>query len=132
MTNKSKNRRSIARVATVCALLLLLGSPWGAIARAETPELPEAVARAVLADLSRETEIPENALTIVAAERETWPDGCLGLAEPDRFCTQALVSGWEVSIRSARREWTYRTDDTGATVKLDRGHQLKSRSRQAT
>jgi hypothetical protein len=59
----------------------------------------------------------------VEAEQRIWPDGCLGLAEPDEFCTQALVRGWRVVVTDGEREWIYRTSGRSQPiqVRLERG-----------
>lgn len=89
---------------------------------AET-NLPQSIANTVLRDVSRRTGLPRSSFDIVEAERQTWPDGCLGLAKPDEFCTQALVSGWRVVVTDGRREWIYRTGGTSQPiqVRLERG-----------
>ncbi len=80
--------------------------------------LPQAVANAVRRDLSQQTGISRNKLSIVESSRETWPNGCLGIPKPGEMCTQARVEGWEVVVSDGSREWTYRTDSTGRNVRL--------------
>jgi len=84
---------------------------------AET-NLPQPIANAVLRDVSRRTGLPRSRFEIVEAERRTWPDGCLGLAEPDEFCTQALVPGWRVVVTHGRRAWIYRTGGTAQPIQV--------------
>jgi len=83
----------------------------------ETRELPAPVQAAVFADLSQRTGQAVAGFQVTQAEPQTWPDGCLGLAAPDQFCTQMLVSGWRVTVRDGTRSWVYRTDANGSQVK---------------
>jgi hypothetical protein len=84
----------------------------------QTTQLPEKVANAVLEDLSKRTGKPASTLKINQAESRTWNDGCLGLAEPDTLCTQALVPGWLVKATDSSKTWVYHTNRNGSIVKL--------------
>lgn len=81
--------------------------------------LPDSIQRSVLQDLAQQTgEAPEG-FQIIQAQKQTWPDGCLGLATPDMLCTMALVEGWQVQVSNGSQTWTYRTDAFGDVVKLE-------------
>lgn len=79
---------------------------------------PKAIADAVLQDLSRRTGSPSPSFRIIEAGEKTWPDGCLGLAGADEFCTQALVSGWRVVVTDGTQEWIYRTSNPPAPIQV--------------
>lgn len=81
--------------------------------------LPGQVATAVRQEVAKQTGTAPGKFRITEYSRETWPNGCLGLNEPDQICTQALVPGWRVVVSDGSREWTYRTDSNGKTVRLD-------------
>jgi hypothetical protein len=86
---------------------------------ADTVEsLPDAIANAVLDDISRRHNLDTSQLKILNVARQTWSDGCLGLGG-DQICTQALVPGWLVIVGSEEKLWAYRTDGTGSVVALD-------------
>ena len=85
----------------------------------QTDPLPSAVANAVRQDLSRRTNISPDKFKVVKATPQTWPDGCLGLAQPDEFCLQMLVEGWRVVISDSNQTWVYRTDSQGRTLRLE-------------
>lgn len=91
---------------------------------AETPlNLPKPIAAAVLRKVSQQTGQPTSAFNILRAERQTWPDGCLGLSQPGISCTQALVEGWQVTVERAggdHQRFVYRTNKSGSLVKLDK------------
>lgn len=88
--------------------------------RSQQKNLPDAVAEAVLQDASRQSNLPIKELRIVNAEPRNWQDGCLGLAPPDTFCPQIVVSGWQVTVEGKQQSFVYRTNDTGSLVKLAR------------
>ena len=81
--------------------------------------LPCELIEAIRQDLSRQTGIAPEKLKVIEASRETWPDGCLGLAKPDQFCTQLLVEGWRVLVSDGSQTWVYRTDKEGRTIRLE-------------
>jgi hypothetical protein len=74
---------------------------------------------AVRQDLSNRTNLGRDRFELVKASQETWPNGCLGLANSDEMCTQALVEGWQIVMESGDRTWVYRTDSRGRTVRLE-------------
>lgn len=81
--------------------------------------LPTAIETSIRQDLARRTNLKENQFDIKQASPQTWSDGCLGLGKSDEFCTQALVRGWRVVMEYKKQTWTYRTDETGMTLRLE-------------
>ncbi|MGF1491929.1 MAG: hypothetical protein ACFBSC_05620 [Microcoleaceae cyanobacterium] len=90
--------------------------PWK---MAQSSELPDQVMQAVLKDATERSGLEASELTVASANPKNWPNGCLGLAEPDVFCTMAIVPGWEVTVASDSQQWVYRTNQTGSLVKFD-------------
>lgn len=88
--------------------------------------LPPAVALAVRQDLSTQTGISPEKLTITEVERQTWPNSCLGLAQPDEFCGQMLVEGWRVVLSNGRQTWVYRTDLKGQVFRLEQNQSVSN------
>lgn len=82
--------------------------------------LPNPVAEAVLQDASSRSKLPREQLKIAGSQQQSWPDGCLGLAEPETFCPQIVVSGWKVTVQGREKSLVYRTDNTGSLVKLEK------------
>ncbi|MGL5872704.1 MAG: hypothetical protein ACRC2R_10120 [Xenococcaceae cyanobacterium] len=82
--------------------------------------LPDRVASAVLKDASKRSKLPTSQLSIFKSTAKEWPDGCLGLASPDTFCTQAIVSGWQVIVEGKGQHLVYRTNDSGSLVELEK------------
>ena len=81
--------------------------------------LPEKVAVAVTQQAAMHLNLPLEALQIVEATQKTWPDSCLGLAEPMVFCAQVLTKGWLVTVAGADQQLTYRTNSIGTVVKRE-------------
>ncbi|MBD3880965.1 hypothetical protein IFO70_04270 [Phormidium tenue FACHB-886] len=80
-------------------------------------QLPRRVARQVQRDAAQRFNVPRRDLQVVQFSRETWTDGCLGLAAPNERCTGALVEGWRVELTNGQQNWVYRTDLTAQMVR---------------
>lgn len=50
-------------------------------------------------------------------EPMTWPDGCLGVAQPDEMCTQALVPGYRIVVEANGARYVLHTDESGTQVR---------------
>jgi len=85
-----------------------------------TNNLPNQVANAVRKDLSNRTRIALGKLQVITFSKQTWPDGCLGIAEPNQFCTQATVPGWRIVVSDGKTNWVYHTDNTGRNIRLEK------------
>lgn len=80
---------------------------------------PQELSKRVIEDLSQRTGIPTQKLTILRYSQETWPDGCLGIGNPDELCSMALVDGWQIEVSVANSPSRfYRTDLTGENLRL--------------
>ena len=88
------------------------GLPPGAAIVSENGDglmLPsESLLSAALADASRRTGVPVDALTVVESSSRTWRDGSLGCPEAGMNYTQALVPGWRLVIRAGEELLDYR------------------------
>ena len=96
------------------------------ISHKQSDPLPAEIVKAIRQILSEQTGIPSEKLKVIQASRETWSDGCLGLADSDEFCSLALVQGWRVVISDGTKNWVYRTDEQGYNIRLE--SQTKSQS----
>lgn len=70
-------------------------------------------ARQALAD---ELGIPATDITFVEIEQVDWPDGCLGIHQPDVMCTQAIVPGYRVILEVDDQRYEYHTNLDGSYV----------------
>ncbi|MCU0569210.1 MAG: hypothetical protein MUF49_21880 [Oculatellaceae cyanobacterium Prado106] len=99
-------------------------SPAGASAPAieqsqRQTRLPREVRQRVRRDLAQQTNLPRRDLRVIAFSRETWPNGCLGLATAGEFCTMALVEGWRIELTNGQQNWIYRTDLEARVMRLE-------------
>jgi hypothetical protein len=82
-------------------------------------ELPVDVRDRLLEFAAEDLAIPQTSLQISAYERATWPDGCLGLANPEEICTMALVEGWQIQVQHNQQTWIYRTDEAARVIRSE-------------
>ncbi len=83
--------------------------------------LPKSVKDAVFQAASQRLQLSTSQLSIIAAEQQTWNDGCLNLAAADEFCTQALVPGWRVTVGAGNQTLVYHSNQTGSAIRLNQG-----------
>lgn len=76
----------------------------------DQPELAEH-AETARKDLANGLDVPEEALTIVLAERVTWRDGSLGCPEEGTSYTQALVDGYRIEIEHDGQPYHYHGEE---------------------
>jgi hypothetical protein len=90
--------------------------------------LPQAIASAVRSDLAKRLKTSIAQIKIKKSSRQTWSDGCLGIASANEMCTQALVEGWRVVLVHNKRTWTYRTNSSGKILRLETDITFRSRN----
>lgn len=128
---------SLRKVAlTVCVCLLVFSATACANTQTNSPQaesipaptqtpessatqLPPDVQSAVLSDAAKRSSKTVAALRVTQAQKQSWSDSCLGLAQPGTACAQVIVPGWKVVVNDGQREWVYRTDESGKQVKLE-------------
>lgn len=83
-------------------------------------QLPNSVINAIRRDIASRTQSPRGQWRVVDYTQQSWPDGCLGLGNPDEICTRILIEkGWRVVMSNGRQLVTYRTDATGRIVRME-------------
>lgn len=58
-----------------------------------------------------------NDVRVVEFEAQEWPNGCLGLAQPDEMCTMAIVPGYRVTLEWNGVSYVFRTNQDGTQVR---------------
>ncbi len=76
------------------------------------------VVNSVLQQASQELKLPTSTLSIINVQKQTWSDNCLELSDSGVVCTRMRVSGWQVTVANDQKQWIYRTDASGAVIKL--------------
>jgi hypothetical protein len=82
---------------------------------AQQQNLPEDVARKLLQQVSRDTQIAAAKLKIAAVKPANF-DGCLGIYRPNQPCTRILISGWQAIITSPQRTFVYHLSRDGRRI----------------
>jgi hypothetical protein len=80
---------------------------------------PSEVINAIKKDITNRFNINQNKIEVKESHQKTWFDGCLELAKPDEFCTQALVEGWRIILQNNDKTWIYRTNNNGSIIRLE-------------
>ncbi|MGD1897732.1 MAG: hypothetical protein ACFB16_12360 [Phormidesmis sp.] len=75
-----------------------------------------ALSQQLLQKASAQLQQPISSLSVGDIQAVTWNDGCLGLAEPDDLCTQAIVLGFRVIVKDGQRQWVYHISADGSQI----------------
>ena len=96
----------------VCSGFLLLGcgDDDGAALSVEPSApagLPSGLPPVLRADLANRLDIDVSGVRISEFCGVTWPDGSLGVVEPDRAYTQVLIDGWLAILQAGGNEYRF-------------------------
>lgn len=58
-------------------------------------------------DLADRLRMDPAAVSVLSMRLGTWPNGCLGVQQPGKVCSQALVAGWQARLVAGGREFRY-------------------------
>ncbi len=78
-----------------------------------------AATAAVRVQAAKDLGVDEGVIDIIRVTKAQWPDGCLGIGEADQMCIMMLTHGYEVTVTGNNETVVYRTDQTGAVVKME-------------
>jgi hypothetical protein len=81
--------------------------------------LPPDVALNVQNFISESLGVPLESVEIRNVEKKDWPNGCLGLAQGDEACVEAITPGWLLTFHINNQEYRYRVDETGTVVRQE-------------
>ena len=81
--------------------------------------LPPDVALNIRNQVSEILGVPVESIQLKTIEPMEWPDGCLGLPEPDEACTQAVTPGWLLVFTADGQEYRFRADQTGTVIRQE-------------
>ncbi len=84
-----------------------------------TSEISKDTEERILEAIATDIGQPVSALTVEEVSLNTWPDGCLGLPNPDELCTMALVDGWHIQVMVGEDSIGYRTDLEGTIIRRE-------------
>jgi hypothetical protein len=81
--------------------------------------LPPDVALNVQNQISQTLGVAIENMQITRVEKMEWPNGCLGLAQGDEVCTEAITPGWLLTFNIDGKEYKYRVDQTGTVIRQE-------------
>lgn len=79
-------------------------------------EAPEAVVSQVTQLLEQQFNVPAANITVESVEPMEWNDGALGCPEPGKFYTQALVSGYLLTVSDGSQTYELHTNEDGSNA----------------
>jgi len=74
---------------------------------------------AAQAFLAERLGINLDAIKLVSFEYRDWPNGCLGISEPDVMCIEVITPGYRVIFDVEGKTYILRTNTSGSLVKLE-------------
>ncbi len=69
--------------------------------------------------LAKELTLDRSQITVFQLQAITWPDSCLGLAEPGEACNTLETPGFRVTLTAGKTNYTYHTDLTGENIRME-------------
>ncbi len=82
-------------------------------------EFTQEVSQRLLKKAAQDLKQPVRRLQILEVQPAVW-DGCLGIFEPDRFCTQQAVAGFRVILTPGQSQWVYHLSEDGSRLAQNR------------
>jgi hypothetical protein len=81
--------------------------------------LPPDVALNIRNRVSEILGVPVESIQLKSLEQMEWPNGCLGLPEPDEVCTEAITPGWLLVFSADGQDYRFRADQTGTVIRRE-------------
>lgn len=81
--------------------------------------LPPDVALNIRNQVSAILGVPVESIQLQSLEPAEWPNGCLGLPEPEEACTEAITPGWSLVFTADGQEYKFRADQTGTVIRQE-------------
>jgi hypothetical protein len=70
--------------------------------------------------LAEQLGVSIETIQMVKVEDSEWPDTCLGLDDEGSACAQVITPGLRVIFQVDGKQYTFRTNETGSVVILER------------
>ena len=119
-------RPKILILSLVCASLVLTACGAGSTQVAVTQVipalenvLPQDVALNIRNQVSAILGVPVESIQLESVEQTEWPNGCLGLPEPEEVCTEVITPGWLLVFTADGQEYRFRADQTGTVIRQE-------------
>lgn len=76
-------------------------------------------------DLARRALVKHDAITVVSATEQQWPDGAMGCPQPGQMYTQMIVPGYRVVLQASGNRYAYHSDRRGNFIVCSNGLAFK-------
>ncbi|WP_129641236.1 hypothetical protein [Peristeroidobacter agariperforans] len=76
-------------------------------------------------DLARRALVKHDAVTVVSATEQQWPDGAMGCPQPGQMYTQMIVPGYRVVLQASGNRYAYHSDRRGNFIVCSNGLAFK-------
>lgn len=73
------------------------------------------VSQRLLETVAQQVQQPIASLKVLEVQPATW-NGCLGIFEPDTFCTEIAIAGFRTIISNSQTSWVYHLSEDGAQI----------------
>jgi hypothetical protein len=70
------------------------------------------------ADLAQHLNVDPDTIKLISVEPVDWPDGCLGIQQPDVMCIMVITPGYKVILEADGKQYEYHTNQDGSSVRL--------------
>ena len=87
----------------------------------DSGEVPVAIKSLFVDDLAQRALVRREAIAILEASQQEWPDGALGCAAPGMNYMQMVTPGYRVRLQANGRSYEYHSDLKGRFVLCDAG-----------
>lgn len=84
-------------------------------------EVPQQILAIFQDDLARRALVKHDAITVVSATEQEWPNGALGCPQPGEMYTQMIVPGYRVVLQAAGDRYAYHSDSRGNFIVCSNG-----------
>ncbi|MFC4310555.1 hypothetical protein ACFPN2_15800 [Steroidobacter flavus] len=90
-----------------------------------TGEVPQQLLAIFQDDLARRALVKHDAITVLSATEQQWPDGSMGCPQPGMMYTQMVVPGYRVVLQASGNRYAYHSDQRGNFVVCSNGMAFK-------
>jgi hypothetical protein len=89
-----------------------------------TGEVPPQLLELFKDDLARRALVKPEAIKVLGATEQQWPDGALGCPQPGQMYTQIIVPGYRVLLQASGETYAYHSDRRGRFIVCAGGQSL--------
>jgi len=81
--------------------------------------LPPEAAINIQNQISQTLGVAVESIHLESIEQMDWPNGCLGLPEPEEACTEVITPGWLLAFNIDGQAYRFRADQTGMVIRRE-------------